>query len=177
MPRRLIKRHLPPPEHFKDHKHLQHLGERLADPNLWHLNRRSAAGAVGIGLFVAFLPLPGQTVVASIAAIWARVNLPICFLMTWVTNPFTMAPMFLLAYGVGSWLLGTPIHPVEFEATWEWAQTEFLLIWKPFLLGSFVVGLVAGVSGGLLTLGLWRLDVGRRWKNRKKRRIAHQAGR
>ncbi|QBQ53340.1 DUF2062 domain-containing protein [Nitrosococcus wardiae] len=176
MPRRFLRRYLPPPHRLKEHKQLQYLGEWLSVPNLWHLNRRSVAGAVSIGLFIAFLPLPGQMLVAAIAAVWARVNLPVSVLMVWVTNPLTMGPIFFFAYKVGTWLLGISVQEVTFELTWQWLQTRLVAIWEPFLLGCLVVGLVVGLTGGLLTLGLWRMEVGRRWKERKRRKIIAKPG-
>jgi uncharacterized protein len=177
MSRRFLRRYLPPPHRIREHKHLQPLGEWLSAPNLWHLNRRSVAGAVSIGLFIAFLPVPGQMAAAAIAAVWARANLPVAVLMVWVTNPLTMGPIFFFSYKVGTWLLGSPVHEVRFELTWHWLQTKLITIWRPFLLGCLVVGLAAGLIGGLLTLGFWRLEVRRRWRERKRRRMIPQTGR
>ncbi|ABA59124.1 DUF2062 domain-containing protein [Nitrosococcus oceani] len=175
MPRRIIKRYIPQPHQLQEHKHLRHLGEWFFASDLWHLSRRSTAGAVGVGLFIAFLPLPGQMLIAAVAAAWARVNLPVAILMVWVTNPLTMGPMFFFAYKVGTWLLGSPVYGPEFEFTWQqWLQTRLAATWEPFLLGCLVVGVVVGLTGGLLTLVLWRLEVSRRWRNRKRRKVISQ---
>lgn len=176
MLRRIFKRYLPSPHYFKEHKYLRHLGEWLTAPNLWHLNRRSVTRAVGVGLFVAFIPTPGQMLIAAIAALWVRANLPVCASMVWVTNPLTMGPIFFFSYKVGTWLLGSPVHAETFEITLQWLQTEFLAIWKPFLLGSLMVGLVVSLLGALLTHCLWRLDVWRRWKERKRRKAIPPMG-
>jgi uncharacterized protein (DUF2062 family) len=177
MPRQIIRRYLPQPHRFKEHKYLRHLGERLSTPSLWHLNRRSVTRAVSIGLFVAFIPTPGQMPLAAIAAIWARANLPVSVSMVWLTNPLTMGPIFFFTYKVGTWLLGGPIQEIEFEATWQWLQTKLLVVWQPFLLGSLVVGLVVSLLGGLLVYYGWRLEVWRRWEERKRRRaILHMRG-
>ncbi|SIQ68664.1 DUF2062 domain-containing protein [Aeromonas hydrophila] len=48
MPKRLIQRWLPDPATLKEHKHLRLFGKLLLDANLWHLNRRSAAGAFAV---------------------------------------------------------------------------------------------------------------------------------
>lgn len=60
MPKKLIKKYLPPPEIMQEHKILQFLGERLHDANLWHLNRHSVARAFAIGLFVAWSLFPDK---------------------------------------------------------------------------------------------------------------------
>ena len=58
MPKKLIKRYMPDHRQIREHKHLQLFGSLLHDPNLWHLNRRSAAGAFAVGLFVRLYPFP-----------------------------------------------------------------------------------------------------------------------
>jgi len=63
------------------------------DPVLWHLNRRSVAGAVAVGLFVGWLPLPGQMLVAAMLAALVRVHVPLSVVMVWFTNPLTVAPL------------------------------------------------------------------------------------
>ena len=52
-------------------------GSILHDANLWHLNRRSASGAFGIGLFFAFWPFPFQMILVVMMAIPLRVNIPL----------------------------------------------------------------------------------------------------
>jgi hypothetical protein len=49
-----VGKYMPSPESIKENKNLQFLGDKLHDPNLWHLNRRSVAAAFAVGLFVAF---------------------------------------------------------------------------------------------------------------------------
>ena len=71
MAKHLIKRLIPDHEIVRGHKHLQIFGRLLHDPNLWHLNRRSAAGAFAVGLFMAFAPVPFQMLLAAGAAIAA----------------------------------------------------------------------------------------------------------
>jgi ABC-type glycerol-3-phosphate transport system substrate-binding protein len=70
MPKRLIKRWLPDQDKLKEHKHLRLFGKLLLDASLWHLNRRSAAGAFAVGLFMAWIPLPCQMLLAAGGAIW-----------------------------------------------------------------------------------------------------------
>ena len=51
MPKRIFRKYLPKPDRLREHKALSFLGEVLSDPNLWHINRRSLAGAAFIGVF------------------------------------------------------------------------------------------------------------------------------
>jgi hypothetical protein len=101
VPKKLIKRYLPDHQTLRTHRHLQVFGARLHDPNLWHLNRRSASGAFAVGLFVAFIPLPLQMLLAAALAIVTQVNLPVSVALVWITNPVTMPPIFYFCYRVG----------------------------------------------------------------------------
>jgi uncharacterized protein (DUF2062 family) len=167
MPRKFIKRLLPDHRKVRDHRHLRLFGKLLHDPNLWHLNRRSAAGAFAVGLFVAFVPIPFQMVLAAAVAILVRVNLPLSAALVWLTNPITMPPMFYFAYRVGAWLLQTPPREVTFEISAEWLATEMGAVWEPFLLGCFVCGAVSASIGYFAIRGLWRLQLVRHHRRKK----------
>ena len=82
------------------------------DPNLWHLNRHSAAGGFGIGLFFAFWPVPFQMWLSAFAAIPLRVNLPLSVATVWLTNPITMPPIFYGAYKVGNYCVRNRNRPI-----------------------------------------------------------------
>lgn len=166
MPRNLIKRYMPDHKKIRDHKHLKFLGTLLHDPNILHLNRRSVAGAFSVGLFMAFVPVPFQMVLAAIGAIVARVNLPISVALVWITNPLTMPPIFYFAYKVGTWVLDTPIQDIEFQLSVEWLMTGLIAIWQPFLLGCFVCGATFALLGNVFIRLFWRIHVGLSWKKR-----------
>lgn len=170
MPRRLFKRYMPNPEMIREHKSLRFLGTLLHDPNLWHLNRHSVARAMAAGLFAAFIPAPMQMLLAACLAIPIRANLPISVGLVWLTNPFTMPPIFYCTYKMGSWLLGIPPMELPDELTWEWISGELAIVWKPFLLGSVVTGtLLAALAYGT-TMLYWRWWVAHSWRKRAERR-------
>ena len=156
MPKRFIRRYLPDHLKMRDHPHLQRFGARLHDGNLWHLNRRSVSGAVAIGLFCALLPLPFQMLIAAGFAIWWRVNLPISVTLVWITNPFTMPPVWYATYRLGAWMLGLPPRNVNFELSLEYLLVGMHDVWKPLLLGSLVTGVVLAAVGFALVRLLWR---------------------
>lgn len=170
MAKKLIRRYLPDPRKIRDHKHLRVFGTLLHDPNLWHLNRRSASGAFAVGLFMAFVPMPFQMIPAAALAIMLRVNLPISVALVWLTNPVTMPPVFYFCYSLGAWILDTPMHAVGYDFSWEWITTELTRVWKPFLLGSFLVAGVSAAIGFFGIRGLWRWHVVRDWEQRKSKR-------
>lgn len=170
MPRHLIKRYMPDPNTIREHKSLRFFGRLLHDPNLWHLNRRSVARAMGVGLFAALMPIPLQMLLAALLVIWVRGNLPIGVSLVWLTNPLTMPPVFYCTYKIGALLMGLPPRHLPDEMSWEWISGQLTTMWQPFLLGSVVAGVVLGVMGYCLTMGYWRWWVGRQWRLRREKR-------
>lgn len=160
---------MPAPETLRDHKNLRLFARWLGEPNLWQLNRRSAAGAFAVGLCIAWVPVPFQMVLAAGIAILMRVNLPISVALVWVTNPLTMPPMFYFAYYVGVHLLGMP--PVDFEMsfTWEWLRSVMSTIGGPFLLGCAVLAVCSSSGGYLVIRLLWRYSIIRKMAHRRQR--------
>ncbi|ANB01076.1 DUF2062 domain-containing protein [Ectothiorhodospira sp. BSL-9] len=169
MPKKLIQSLFPSYHTVRDFEILKLFGAVLNDPNLWHLNRRSAAGAFGVGLFVAFLPIPAQMLVAAAVAVMVRVNLPISVLLVWITNPLTMAPIFLTAYTMGRYLMGEPARGFSFELSLSWFTGELLLIWQPLLLGSLLMSTMAALAGYISIRLLWRLHILRRLADKRRR--------
>jgi len=133
------------------------LGRRMHDPDLWHFGRRSVAGGVGLGLFLAFVPVPIQMLLAVPCAIVMRVNLPVTFAAIWVTNPITFAPMFIFAYKVGTIITGHHnAGGLPFVPTFDGVAAMFHEIWYPLIVGCFVCGLSAGAVGSLMVRWIWR---------------------
>jgi len=138
----------------------------LAHPTFLSVSRRSVAGAVWIGLFIALLPLPGQTVIALLAALLLRVNVPIAVITTWVTNPITMGPVFYWEYTLGRMILDLPQRSFVVELSWNWVTSGLVAIWKPLLLGCFISATIVASIGYLTVSITWRLIVAARYRNR-----------
>ncbi|MEP2651833.1 MAG: DUF2062 domain-containing protein [Paraglaciecola sp.] len=170
MLKKLIKRFLPSPQKIKENKVLSIFGTLLHDPNLWHLNRRSAAGAVAVGLFFAFIPLPFQMWLSAGIAIPLRVNLPLSIATVWITNPFTMPPIFYGAYLVGSTVLGTTTQEFAFELSWHWVVQSMETIGPAFLVGCFICAVFFSTVGYFVFNYLWRLSVSNAWHQRKHKK-------
>ena len=143
------------------------------DPNLWHLNRHSASGAFGIGLFFAFWPVPFQMWLSAFAAIPLRVNLPLSIATVWLTNPLTMPPIFYGAYKVGAWVLGTDVGEFKFQLSWEWLMGSVNTIGPAFLLGCMICSVVFGSLGYATMNFLWRRSVIKSWQARRAKRQYH----
>ena len=169
MAKKFIKSWFPAYESVRGHRALEMLGPRLRAPDLWHMNRRSVAGAFAVGLFVAFLPIPMQMLLAAAIAIWVRVNLPISVLLVWVSNPLTMPPIFYTAYTIGRWILNEPRRSFRVEMTIEWFTGDLLTIWKPLVTGSLVLAVIASGLGYITIRVLWRLSIVERLKIRRAR--------
>jgi len=166
MPKNFIKKYLPDPDSIKDHKHLKIFGDLLHNANLWHLNRRSAAGAFAVGIFMAFVPVPFQMLLAAGGAILFKVNLPLSVALVWLSNPLTMPPMFYATYVLGAWILQTEVHNFTFELTMEWLIQAVSLYGPAFLLGCFVAGATCSLLSYFSIRWLWRWKTMRAWQKR-----------
>jgi uncharacterized protein len=170
MAKKFIRRYLPDADTIRAHRHLRVFVRWFQHPSLWHINRRGVAVGLAVGLFWAFMPMPLQMVPATGFALVLRGNVPAAIAGAWTTNPFTMAPAIFVCYEVGAWLLGVPVHDLNFEMSWDWVESELLRVWQPYLLGSLVVGVVASAMGYFGIHLLWRWQVVRAWEQRSKRR-------
>ncbi len=172
MPKKLIKKYLPHPDIITENRWIKKLGPRLQEPDLWHINRKSCSGAVALGMFCAFIPVPFQMLLAAIGAIFFRYNILVAVPVVWVSNPLTMPPMFYFCYWVGTLLLGVEIGELDFELSIDWLTSGLLEIWQPFLLGCLVVGVTcAFLAFGVVRL-FWRYHI---WTHIRRRRLRRRA--
>jgi uncharacterized protein len=169
MPKKTIKRLMPDHNKIKDHKHLRHLGASLHDANLWHLNRRSVSGAFAVGLFFAWMPVPMQMLLAALAAVFFRVNLPLSVILVWISNPITMPPLFYAAYLLGASLLGIEKQQFVFEASLQWLYNSVTTIGPAFIIGCLVCGIVSSAVGYAGVRLLWRYSVISQWRSSRSR--------
>lgn len=170
MARKFLKRLLPDPDWIKKHRSLRLLDSWLHEPNLWHLNRQSVSLAAFIGVFIAFIPLPTQMIIAALLAIFFRANLPISVCLVWITNPLTIAPIFFLSYKVGAAILDTPTEDIHFQLSMHWIKHSLAHNWQPFLLGCVICGLFFGLLSSTLTHWAWRKYTIKRWHKRRLKR-------
>lgn len=180
MPRKFFRKYLPSADQVRAHKWLAGRAHWLHHPNLWHLNRHSVAGAVAIGLFAGLVPGPLQMLVAALLCIALKRNLPVALIMTFYTNPFTIVPLYVLAFGYGKLLLGASQHPVKIEPfQWDWAHwfdsLQGLWHWMvklgpPLAVGLAALALTLAALGYLAVHLGWRLHVIYAWRKRKKTR-------
>ena len=139
----------------------------LHDPRLWAVRRRWVVPAFALGLFVAFMPFPGHTLMAALLALALRVNIPVAAVSTWVSNPATMGPMYYFAYELGVFLLRMEKKAFGFELSFDWVTHTFVNIWQPMLLGSILLGAASALLGYIVLDLLWRSSIAN-YKTRKR---------
>ncbi len=175
MPKKTLKQITPNAEKLRQIKSLRILGEWIYEPRLWHINRYSASMAFFVGLFVAFMPIPGQMILAAFLAFHLRCNLPLSIGLVWITNPATMPAIFFLSYKVGAMVIDVPMQAIEFELSFDWLSQELSEVWQPFLVGCVICGLFFGSLAYFVISMLWRSRVARQWNQRKLRRKERQS--
>lgn len=143
------------------------LGDRLFHQHVWGFDRRSVAGGLALGLFIAFTPtIPFQMLLCAVGAVLLRVNLSIAVAAIWITNPLTAVPIYVAASRVGRFLCE---HTRIGEMTWAFFGFEGrtgrfmeqgLFLWT----GSLVFSIVSAGLGFVTVHAMWGL-----WRRRKER--------
>lgn len=175
--RKHLKKYLPDHEAVHGNRWLRPFRNTLLHPRLWHLNRHSAAGAVAAGLFCGLIPGPLQRGGAALCAVVFRVNLPLALLTTLYTNPFTIVPLYLLAYQIGRVAIGDTagfVTPPDVEITrfvqWTQAMQDWMLsVATPLGVGVVLLAATLSVTGYFLTKAVWRIWLIRAWRRRSQR--------
>jgi len=179
MPRKFFRKVMPSVDKVREMRVLSMFGDSLFHPSLWHLNRRSAAGGVAVGLFCGLIPGPLQMLGAGIACVLFRVNLPVALVATFYTNPLTIVPLYLVAYQIGSFVLGSSkSRPVTMPPDWDWSQpfasAEAIGQWMiglgpPLALGVFLLACLLSALGYVVVRALWSMHLRRAWQARRRR--------
>ena len=176
--RKFFRKFLPHHETVKNHRWIKPFGSWLQHPNLWHLHRRSVAGGVAVGLFCGLIPGPLQMIFAALLAVLLRVNLPVAAFTTFYTNPFTILPLYALAYELGAWVTGVHSGVATAKLSfpemqwhdwmgklWDW----LMLLGEPILIGLPLLAIGLAISGYFAVRVAWRVMVVWKWRTRQKR--------
>ena len=182
MPRKFFKKYLPSHESERNNRHIARFGGFLQHPNLWHLNRHSVAGGVAVGMFSGLVPGPLQMLTAALLAVPLRVNLPVALATTLYTNPFTIGPLYVLAYLIGRFIIGGDSAPLSAPPEMEWSQLaaslDAFLRWSlsmgaPLAVGLLALALILAALGYACVQIGWRAYVVRAWRTRRQLRGKH----
>ncbi|MCX7150312.1 MAG: DUF2062 domain-containing protein [Rhodocyclales bacterium] len=173
-----LRKFLPDHEAIRNNRWLAPFENTLLHPRLWHLNRRSAAGAVAAGMFCGLIPGPLQMLGAAICAVIFRVNLPLAMATTLYTNPFTIVPLYLVAFAIGQWALPgehhqfiAPPEPGEDGLiAWMHALVDWMIgLGTPLALGLVLLAAGLAAAGYIAVRLVWRIYLIRAWRQRDKR--------
>ena len=183
MLRKFLRRVLPDHQTVRDNRYIARFANRIQHHNLWHLHRRSVAGGVAAGLFAGLIPgsNPVQFAAGTLLAITFKVNLPLSLLVTLYSNPFTIVPLYWLAFKLGQLVLlqdGSELPAMalalEGKGFTEWLPAALQWIGgvgKPLLVGIPLLAILLALIGHFLTDWAWRLGVMLQWHLRKRRNL------
>lgn len=170
-PRHIAKRFLPDPNRLAKHPRLGWCRPLLTARGIWHFGRRSVAGGLSLGLFLAFVPIPIQQLLAIPCAIGLRVNLPATLGGVWVSNPLTFAPIFYFAYRVGVSVTGAEPASSTLDFSIGGLAGTLSEIATPLLVGCLICGTIAAVIGNLAVRVAWRLALLKRLRRKRRARV------
>lgn len=132
------------------HPRLARFLERTGTLNV---NEYTLARGVAVGLFIGLTPTVGiQTGMMIAASILFRANFPAAFVVSFVSNPFTMAPLYFGFNRLGEWILGWLPVP-DFQA--EGMPGEIAEGTLAMLVGSLFVAAPVTLVGYVAFLWLW----------------------
>lgn len=182
MPRRLFKnltrRLQPAVDKVTSHPWVLRYLPSLADPDLWHLNRRSAARAVAVGLFCGLIPGPLQIAAAIVLCLTIRANFPVAVVTTFYTNPLTIVPLYVVAYEIGGLFFPDAAPVTQFAMPPSTGLMDFmpaLLNWmtqlgKPLALGLVLLAVTLAATGWTVVRIGWRCHAVWAWRRRARLR-------
>ena len=178
-----IRRWLPSAQAMEQTRGFAWLGHYLrAHPRLWVLHRRGVALGVALGIGIGVFPVPLQMPAAMCAAVACRANVAAAAAATWLTNPFTMAPIWGLSAYLGSFVLPQEVSATPSPAmahlawnapqTWPAAFWEQVTSWGPALLVGFpLAGVMLGLAAYLIVYLGWAVLI----KKERRRRLDRAA--
>ncbi|MBL39307.1 MAG: hypothetical protein CMP07_12945 [Xanthomonadales bacterium] len=136
---------------LREHPRISGLLERGGCLNV---DEYALARGIAVGLLVGFTPTVGiQTLMMLAGSLSFRANFIAAFIVSNVSNPFTMAPLYYSFNRLGSWLLQRlPVSHAPIEGLGEEIARETLAMF----IGSLAIAIPASAVGYFLFLWLWR---------------------
>jgi uncharacterized protein (DUF2062 family) len=151
---------------------------------------RAIARGMAVGMIVAFTPTIGfQTLIALGIATLLNANRPVSIVPTWLTNPFTIPPVYAFTYYLGSFFWSGP-DPAEVTRAMAAAARElesldllairaqlgvFLDLGMDVFMPMWIGGLIVGTVAAGITYPLTLRTVERLRKRRKRRRAKRRS--
>ena len=162
-----IRRYMPTREEMAKNRWLAPIAHRFLSPELWRFTRRSVPRGVALGLFAAFIIPLGQIFLAAFLALPARANVPLAALVTFITNPFTIAFWLVIANKVGNFILRidaatTAYASEQLANSWWQAFVDFSQMAGVTVVGFLVMAIVSAGFGYVASSAIWRVLVARK---------------
>lgn len=155
------------------------LGPWVHQHSLWRFDKHSVAGGVAVGLASGLVPGPFQILSAAVLSGLFKVNLPIALVVTFYTNPFTIVPLYFLAYALGSMVTGESArnidmpdlswNPLDFFHTMRELGDWIMSMGQTLAIGLLMQTVLFSVAGYVLVRVGWRLYTVYKWRKRKQR--------
>ena len=158
----ILKKYSPKRENIN----LGWLNKHLTDPELWKWNKKTIAKAFAIGLFCAFLPIPGHTILVAILSMMLSANILLSILVVWVSNPITMFPIYYFTYKIGASIIGIEIDP-EFEFSFGYLMDNLGSATLAMWIGGLITSIVAAILGYFLIISIYKYKALKRIKRLK----------
>jgi hypothetical protein len=115
---------------------------------------KKLALSFGIGVFIAISPLWGlHTFIGLGLALLFDLNKLVLMIGIYVTNPWTVIPIYTFTTWCGIKIMGKNITAISID----WKNITFssffeainIYLW-PFVIGSTIIGIIAGLVGGII---------------------------
>ncbi len=119
------------------------------------------AKGIAVGVFSGCFPFFGiQTLIGIFFARLIKGNIVLAAIGTWISNPFTYIPLYLLNFKVGSLFFKNDSEILITDGLFGeelWNQGWFFT--SRLLIGSCIVGIVLGLLIGLLTFYYYKIKL------------------
>lgn len=170
MPKKLLRRILPDRQTIERIPVSRRFSQRFDHPGLWLIEREAIARGLAVGVLCGMIPGPLQMIAAISCAFLFRLNLPMAVVGTFLTNPFTIVPIYMAAYGIGQWLSGGHASGAEWhqipalpqtdwqsplsgaQAWWQWIMD----LGMPWVTGMLVLSVSLALLSYMVMQIVWR---------------------
>ena len=143
------------------------LGAGLFESRLWIPRKKTFPKSVSTGVFIGMLPLVGlQSFLSVLAAYFLKANIPVTFMSTFVSNPFTVGALILAQIKLGQKLV--PSLAVADPMQHLGMVKYFSLYGKPLLVGSGVTAVVGGALAYPAGIWIWKIASAARLRRLEK---------
>ena len=133
------------------------------------INRKSVSRGVLVGLFWGFVPMPMQMLAVMAMTPFLRFNVPVAISMVWLSNPFTMPPMYYMEYLTGNLILGREgLSDIEISMDWFSENWDSIVI--PLYTGTTFYSIVVSSLVYFLINRLWIASVRKEKSVKEKKR-------